>query len=261
MTTRKKPDSELMGQFKQLLDAIEASSHAILPRSNDDLLQSIVDAAGRIFHAAAASILLVNEQERHLEFKVAYGESNQGLIGRTFPLDEGIAGYVVMTGQPLAVSNVRQDVRFNQDFAKSTGYVPNSLLAMPLLSGERILGVMEVLDKIDASSFGMQDMELLGLFARQAAIAIEQSQGLSSIQTSLISGLKKMVEEKPGAGSIELLEALDTLNGNNSNSDALAMADLFQRISQLGEREKKVCLDILKSFAVYQQSSPRTWHG
>ena len=151
--------------MKQLLQPLKPADTPSYPRSNDDLLKSIVEAAARIFNAAAASILLVNEQEQVLEFKVAYGASNRDLVGMKFPLDKGIAGYVVMTGQPLAISNVRQDARFNQDFAKSTGYVPNSILATPLLSGERVIGVMEVLDKVNGASFGVQDMELLAMFA------------------------------------------------------------------------------------------------
>src|SRR3989304_8603643 len=158
-------ESRISKQLKRLWEAIEASGHAILPKSNDELLNSIVEAAARIFNAAAASILLVNEQEQLLEFKVAYGAANPDLVGLKFPLDQGIAGYVVMTGQPLAISNVRQDARFNQDFARSTGYVPSSILAMPLRADERTIGVMEVLDKINATSFGMQDLELLGMFA------------------------------------------------------------------------------------------------
>ncbi|MGA2505464.1 MAG: hypothetical protein ABSG01_15390, partial [Anaerolineales bacterium] len=76
---------ELKIQLKQLLAAIEASGHAILPQSNDELLKSIVEAAARIFNAAAASILLVNEQEQLLEFKVACGASNRDLVGSKFP--------------------------------------------------------------------------------------------------------------------------------------------------------------------------------
>lgn len=262
MTTKKGPQAtKLSTQLKQLLAAIEASGHAILPRSNDDLLKSIVEAAGRIFNAAAASILLVNEQEQLLEFKVAYGASNRDLVGLKFPLDKGIAGYVVMTGQPLAISNVRQDARFNQDFAKSTGYVPNSILAMPLRAGERVVGVMEVLDKINAASFGIQDMELLGMFAHQAAIAIDQSQRLDQIQGALVQGLKRLVLAEPALESAELLSILDATGDLHASADLLALADLFNQISELGEAERKACLQVLNTFAEYQHSLRRTRHG
>jgi GAF domain-containing protein len=259
-TSKGSPDSKLSGQLKRLLAAIEASGHAILPQSNDDLLKSIVEAAARIFNAAAASILLVNEEERLLEFKVAYGASNHDLVGLKFPLDKGIAGYVVMTGQPLAISNVRQDVRFNQDFAKSTGYVPTSILAMPLRSGEHVIGVMEVLDKINAASFGIQDMDLLAMFAHQAAIAIDQSQRMDNIQKALVLGLKRLIKAESKQVSTELLSVLDETSELKTDEDLLLLADLFNKISELGEAERKACVQVLKVFADYQRSLRRTRH-
>jgi len=262
MTAKKESkDTKIQAQIKRLLTSIEASGHAILPHSNDDLLRSIVEAAGRIFNAAAASILLVNEKEQVLEFKVAYGASNHDLVGVKFPMGKGIAGYVVMTGQPLAISNVRQDARFNQDFAKSTGYVPNSILAMPMLSGDRVIGVMEVLDKIDAASFGIQDMDLLGMFAHQAAIAIDQSQRMEHIEDALVAGLKKIITNEPEMGSTDLISILDQTNDVNSSSDLIGLAAMFYEISELGDEERKACLQVLKVFADYQRSKRRIQHG
>ena len=248
-------DIKIAEKLKRLLASIEASGHAVLPQSNNELLQSIVEAAARIFNAAAASILLVNEQEQLLEFKVAYGASNRDLVGTKFPLDKGIAGYIVMTGQPLAVSNARQDARFNQDFAKSTGYVPNSILAMPLWAGDRVIGVMEVLDKVNAAAFGIQDMELLGMFAHQAAIAIDQSQRMDRIETALILGLKRLVMADTTHDSSELLAVLDEIGEVRTAEDLLALADLFNEIGALGEAERRACIQIMKTFAEYRRSS------
>ena len=162
--------ARLADQLHRLFAAIEANCRALLPSSNLELLQSIVDAAATIFGAAAASVCLVDGAQATLTFMVAYGVGREDIVGRRMPVDQGIAGYVAMTGQPIAVSNVQQDPRFKSDFAKSTGYVPRAILATPLLSGDRVIGVMEVLDKIDAPAFGLEDMQLLGVFARQAAL-------------------------------------------------------------------------------------------
>jgi GAF domain-containing protein len=251
-------NENLSGQLQRLLLSIEASGRAILPRTNDALLRSIVNAAVHIFKATASSILLVNEEEQVLEFRVSYGSANKDLVGLKFPLDKGIAGYVVMTGQPIATSNVRQDERFNQDFAESTGYVPNSILATPLVSDGRIIGVMEVLDKIDASSFDMQDMELLGLFAQQAAIAIEQSQQIEEIEEALIHGLKRLAASDVHNKSPELVSALDEAEAHHGRlPDLLELADIFNAISSLGESERILCKKILSSFSEYRQSSRR----
>jgi GAF domain-containing protein len=242
--------------LRRLVLSIEASGHAVLPSSNDELLQTIVEAAARIFGAAAASIALVDEKGRALEFKVAYGAGRDEVIGMHIPLDRGIAGYVAMTGQPIAVSNVQEDARFNKEFATSTGYVPRSILAMPLISDDRVIGVMEVLDKISAPSFGMQDMELLGLFARQAAIAIHQSQQFDLLNESLVRGIKRLAGEDI---SSELLGALEPgAEGDGSTErDLLALADLFNAIGALGDSERSLALQVLGAFAEHAQRRAR----
>lgn len=250
-------ETTLEKQLQLLLASIESSGRAIVPQTDNALLQSIVDTAARIFNAAAASILLVNEKEQVLEFKVAFGASNRDLVGLKFPMDKGIAGYVVMSGQPLSISNVRQDARFNQDFAKSTGYIPNSILATPLLAGERIIGVMEVLDKVNEASFGIQDMELLALFAQQAALAIDNSIKNNLIKGALVLGLKRLAEDEITPAPDELLQVLETAGEVQTDAELLALADLFKAISRLGEKERKACLEILKVFAEYSLPSRR----
>ena len=254
------PDNhDLARQLRRLLDAIEVSGRAILPSSNTELLQSIVDAAANIFGAAAASISLIDEAEGVLEFKVAYGVGKEDVVGRRIPLNKGIAGFVAMTGQPIAISDVQQDPRFAQDFAKSTGYVPRSILGTPLISKDRVIGVMEVLDKIDAPSFGMQDMELLGVFANQAAIAINQSQQYDLLGEALITGLQDLVAEEQDIDAGAISRALTGTDENDETlrRDMLELARLINQLSSGGEAERKVCLQLLAAFGNYVQSQPR----
>jgi GAF domain-containing protein len=146
---------------------------------------------------------------------------------------------------------VQQDVRFNQDFASSTGYVPRSILATPLLVDDRVIGVMEVLDKINAPSFGMQDMDLLGLFARQAAMAIAQSQQYDSLGDALLGGLRRLVttEDSP-----DLADALGSIQGLGPDGNLLAIADQLNALNRMGESEQRLCLDLLQAFGSYGRS-------
>ncbi|MCK5314169.1 MAG: GAF domain-containing protein [Anaerolineales bacterium] len=254
------PDNhDLARQLRRLLDAIEVSGRAILPSSNTELLQSIVDAAANIFGAAAASISLIDEAEEVLEFKVAYGVGKEDVVGRRIPLNKGIAGFVAMTGQPIAISDVQQDPRFAQDFAKSTGYVPRSILGTPLISNDRVIGVMEVLDKIDAPSFGMQDMELLGVFANQAAIAINQSQQYDLLGEALIAGLQDLVSEEQDIDADAISRALTDTDESDETlrRDMLELARLINQLSSGGKAERKMCLQVLAAFGNYVQSQPR----
>ena len=242
-------ESSLAVQLQQVLLALEASGRALLPSSNDNLLQTIVEAAARIFGAAAASIALVDERAGRLVFRVAYGVGSETVVGMNIGLDQGVAGYVANTGQPLAISNVQSDPRFARDTAEKTGYVPRSILAMPLVVEERVIGVMEVLDKISAPSFGMQDMELLALFAQQAALAIHQSQHFDALNDALIQNIRELVSPEAAVDIQRAMQADDTAR----RAEVLEIARLFQNIASLGEAERRACLQILETFGEYAQ--------
>jgi GAF domain-containing protein len=137
------------------------------------LLQSIVDVARAIFAAKASSIFLLDETTEELVFEAVSGEGEGDLVGVRLPASTGIAGWVLVTRQPLAIDDLAADPRFARGAAEQTGYVPNAMMAVPLLHEEKALGVLSVLDPPEGSPFGIAEMDLLGLFAAQAAIALD----------------------------------------------------------------------------------------
>jgi GAF domain-containing protein len=137
------------------------------------LLQSIVETARAIFKAKAASIFLLDEETDELVFEAVAGQGQGTLIGQRLPSSTGIAGWVAVTRQPLVVEDVQGDPRFAREAAESTGYVPRGLMAVPLVHEERTLGVLSVLDRPKQSKFSLAEMELLGQFGAQAAVALE----------------------------------------------------------------------------------------
>lgn len=137
------------------------------------LLQSLVETARAIFKAKAASIFLLDEDTDELVFEAVAGEGSDTLVGRRLPSSTGIAGWVLTSRQPISIDDVTADPRFAKDAAESTGYVPKGLMAAPLLYDERALGVLSVLDRPKSEKFTLAEMELLGYFANQAAVALE----------------------------------------------------------------------------------------
>lgn len=137
------------------------------------LLSALVQVARSIFGAKASSILLLDEATNELVFEAVVGEGEESLLGVRFPAGHGIAGWVLATRTPLILEDVRNDPRFAGDVATDTGYIPSGLMAAPLLHDERALGVLEVLDRPERAHFSLQEMDLLGLFANQAAIAVD----------------------------------------------------------------------------------------
>jgi GAF domain-containing protein len=185
------------------------------------LLQSIVEAARAIFSARAASIFLHDEETDELVFEAAAGEGGGDLIGTRIPSGTGIAGWVLVTRQSLVLNDLADDPRFARDVAERTGYVPTALMAVPLLYEERALGVLQVLDPRQDERSGLAEMELLGLFANQAAIALDLLRGARRARavietgggdidavTALASTLDALEEERREA-AVSLLRALE----------------------------------------------------
>jgi GAF domain-containing protein len=171
------------------------------------LLHSIVDVARAIYGAKASSIFLLDEETDELVFEAASGLGSAELVGSRFPSGTGIAGWVLATRQPLVIEDVSNDPRFARDLAEATGYVPRGLMAVPLLHEERALGVLEVLDRPDRARSPLEEMDLLGLFAGQAAIALDLLQAARRARAVLAGSENEVM------AVARVAEALDGLEG------------------------------------------------
>ena len=185
------------------------------------LLRSVVEVARAIFSAQRSSIFLLDEEADELVFEAIAGETDQGLIGSRLPSSTGIAGWTLVTRQPLVIEDLEEDERHAREVAEQTGYVPKGIMSVPLLVEERALGVLQVLDRPQRPGFSLQEMDLLGLFANQAAIALDLLQrsrrakaaldatgGDVDVVARLASTLDRL-EEVDRARALLLLEALE----------------------------------------------------
>ena len=136
----------------------------------DAFLVSVTQLGRRVFGAAACSIALLEPDDEHVVFRAASGEGADAVVGLRLPVSSGIAGWVVSSGQPIAVHDVRADPRFAVDVAESTGYVPRSILAAPVTTSGDSVGVIEVLD---SATRRRDDLDLLTMLAAHAALAVE----------------------------------------------------------------------------------------
>ena len=94
------------------------------------------------------------------------------MIGLSIDATSGLAGYALTTGQALAVADVATDARFDRATAESTGFVPRSILAVPLTDEDGTVGVLEVLDGRDGRSFDLRDIDTALALARPATAAV-----------------------------------------------------------------------------------------
>jgi GAF domain-containing protein len=216
------------------------------------LLQTIVDATVALFEAEASSIALFERDPDRLEFRVAAGAQGAGAIGLSVPPSRGIVGFVYSTGQPLALSDVLSDPRFDRSTAERTGYVPRSIAAVPLIDGENTLGVLQVLDKHTTPTFSLRDMELLGVFARQAAAAIRASRVQRDTTRLFHAVLARIGDDEVSEDAVA--ELVSSMTAGLDTDEEVPFWQLVDRVAQLrdlSDRELLIVSDILEVLAAH----------
>lgn len=164
----------------------------------EKLLQIIMSSAVEILNSEAGSLLLTTDDGTNdLEFKVVIGGAADTLTGTRWRAGEGIVGQVARTGEPVILNDTSQDPRHAQQ--ASPEFHTTSLLAVPMIAKDRVVGVLEILNKRDGTIFTDTDAELLTTFAGQAAVAIENARLFQMTDIQLSQRVREL----------EILERID----------------------------------------------------
>ncbi len=159
-----------------------------------EVMDIVMYQVGRFFQPLHWSILLKDSKTEEMIFSVVIGTNREKLKGVRLPKGEGIAGYIMQTGEPLIIEDVSNDNRFSTRIDKLTGFKTRSIIGCPLKTDHRIFGVIELVNKISNDNFTDQDLKILSGIAEYAAIAIERAyynKALKNIATKdSLTGLK-----------------------------------------------------------------------
>lgn len=243
------PD-ELLRELGELATSL---GPAVRPAETDELLRSLTQTARRLFGAAACSLALLTEDDSELVYTTAAGEGADDVTGMRIPSTQGIAGWVVQSGQPIAIADLASDPRFSRDVAERTGYVPQAILAVPVQTSQRMLGVLSLLDRNPGRPGAEQDMTLLTLFADQAALALATVERFSLIGRVLLNAL---AEAAAGDGDLvrALRDAADGLPG--ADADLAALAATFAALARRGAAERRLAVAVLRDIGAYAERRP-----
>lgn len=256
---RRLADESFAEELKEALTLAAAAGSIASPVEHSRLLEMIVETAAGVIPSRSAALFLIDEEAEELIFQVALGPEAEQVRELRVPIGHGVAGLVAASGQPMAVSDAGSDPRQAADIAKSVGYAPGTILCVPLFYDEEVIGVLELLDREGSSTYSAQDMATLGLFANQAAVAIEQSRAQDSVAALLKDALRPAgsAEDYRSLGLDERAEDFATgTEEDASHRRALELARLVGEISRRGEQEATACRTILQGFADYLRSRP-----
>lgn len=156
------------------------------------VLETIVAKAIELLHAEAGSLLLVDDQTNELIFEVTFGPAAEDLRGQRLPFGKGIVGAVAQTRQPMIVNEAQTDTRWLRDMDQATAFITRAILAVPMITKDRVIGVLELINKRGADRFREDDQQLLTAFATNAAVAVENARLFTMTDQALAARLDEL---------------------------------------------------------------------
>jgi len=164
-----------------------AETTALITSSLDtlDVLNQVIDRVVQLTGAERGYVMLRNEATGALEFRVARGMDQASLNESDFIISDTIVNQVATTGEPVLTHNALNDPQFRSQ-ESVVGFSLRSILAVPLIARDQIIGVVYCDNRIRAGLFQEHELNLLTAFAHQAAVAIQNARLFESLRTRLV---------------------------------------------------------------------------
>jgi signal transduction histidine kinase len=189
---------ELIYSRADLKKMVQFSSLVNSSLDTEEVLNNALMIVEEWLDAEVSSIFEVDKVKGELFFRCNRGTSSEQLKPMRLSIGQGIAGWVAQTEQPLICADPYQDDRFSRQFDQKSGFCTRSILCVPLKSHDRLMGVLEVLNKKGGHSFNDDDLEMLILLSNMIGPALENAQLYQRLQEKLELTREELqvVEEK-----------------------------------------------------------------
>jgi GAF domain-containing protein len=152
----------------------------------DELLQLIMSSASELLAAETSSLLLLDEETGDLTIELVTQEGADEVVNQRVPAGVGIGGWVVEHDEAVVVEDARNDSRFYGGVDEKTGFETRSVVAVPLRTKERIVGVVEIINKLDGG-FDDADVALATALANQAGVAIDNARLYARLADAVVT--------------------------------------------------------------------------
>jgi diguanylate cyclase (GGDEF)-like protein len=224
-------------------------------RSIRGVLDRVMEHVASFFGPLNWSLLLVDADKSELVFALAVGRTAEGLVGTRLPLSEGIAGWVATHGTSAVVEDTAADSRFSLRMDGITGFRTESVIAVPLRSGDKVFGVIELLNRLDGRTFTAYDMRVLSTIADFAAIAVEKAYYLAEARR--LSELDPLTGTLNRRGLAKVVERETSRLARYGGDLSVVLADVDKFKSINDTRGHAAGDEVLKSLATALMNAVR----
>ncbi len=226
----------------------------------DPLVRSIKDlltVSATQIKSAEASVLIRDGDQGDLRFLAAIGSVAEQLLDMKVPAGKGIAGFVLSSGQPMAVSDVGDTETFYAEVDKSTGFSTQSILATPLTHNGEIIGVLEYINRVGEppfEPFSPDEMDKAAMFADAVASLVNAYES-----AKLFRDLgQKVLQDDADIDVTEVRQWLDGLRDSAEHREMMDLAVMLREIAGRGDAERELCRDVLEAILKYSDAKAET---
>ncbi|MFL5642496.1 MAG: GAF domain-containing protein [Chloroflexota bacterium] len=233
-----------------------AAANRLTPKTEDELLFALTGVAVASLEAQAASVALFDPATDRLIFRAAAGPAAGDIVGVSIDPQAGIAGYAFTSGQPLAVADVTADPRFERAVAEASGYVPSSLLAVPIVGPGSTIGVLEALDG-RRGAFSLHDIDIATAVASAVAAAVTQQQLVGDAASVLTRSLRDLAGGAGDDDAIDALVARATAGITSDDDPTWLLADRIARLRDVDPDSVALAIDWLDALIRHRGNGSR----
>lgn len=246
---------DLPERLRRLIETIDIAN--ILTEPLTQSLAKLLEISAAELNSEEASVLIRDGDEGDLRFLSAIGKVAEQLINLKIPAGKGIAGFVLSSGQPMAVSDVGEETSFYSEVDKRTGYSTQMILATPLSHNGEVIGVLEYINRRGEppfKPFTPAEMDRAALFAEAIAALVNAYES-----AKLFRDLGERVLADDSAGDVAVVrEWLRGLRDSAEHREMMDLAILIREIAGRGEAERIICKEMLESIVRYSDSKSET---
>ena len=171
---RLQDENEALRHYINALEELHWATQQIISEENLlKLLDQILHNAMNVINAQGGSLLIRDDETNELAFVVVHGDIRHELQGYRIGGDVGIAGWVATNREPVVVNKPRQDRRFSPQVDEAFSFVTQSLLCVPMATRNKLIGVIQLVNKKNGGEFTDADIALLSILGHVAAMALE----------------------------------------------------------------------------------------
>ena len=246
---------DLPSKLRRLIETVDIAN--ILTEPLTQSLSKMLEISAAELNSDEASVLIRDGDEGDLRFLSAIGKVAEQLINIKVPAGKGIAGFVLSSGQPMAVSDVGEETSFYSEVDRTTGYSTQMILATPLSHNGEVIGVLEYINRRGDppfQPFTPAEMDRAAAFAEVIASLVNAYES-----AKLFRDLGEKVLSDNSAGDITVVrEWLRGLRDSPEHREMMDLAVLIREIASRGDAERAICKDLLESIVRYSDTKGET---